>query len=277
MSGEHKISTLCRVLRVNRSTYYKFLNRQPSKRELENQHIKKRILELYAKADKRLGAHKLNLCLAREDRIHISGGRVYRLLKTMNLPQMSTKKPPKPVKSKENEGTCVNLLAQKFNPSAPNRVWVCDFTYIRAGGRYYYLCAIMDLFSRKIIAYKLSAHIDTSLAIATLDDAVKARGISQGVLFHTDRGSQFTARAFRQHLDELGMLQSFSAKGHPYDNAVMECFFKYLKSEETDRRVYASFDDLKLAVFKYIIGFYNSVRPHSHNHGLPPNLAEISL
>lgn len=277
LSHEHKISTLCRVLRVNRSTYYKFINHKPSKREIANQQIKQRIAELYTKTDKRLGVHKLKLCLLREDRINISDGRVYRLLKSMNLPQMSTKKSFKLAKAKEAEGVCVNHLSQKFNPSQPNKVWVCDFTYIKAGGRYYYLCAVMDLFSRKIIAFNLSARIDTALAIRTVDDAVKARGVSTGVLFHTDRGSQFTSREFRKHLDSLGMIQSFSKKGHPYDNAVMECFFKYLKAEETDRRSYSSFDELKLSVFKYIHGFYNSLRPHSHNNGLPPNLAEFSL
>mgnify|MGYP000823280300 CR=1 FL=1 len=277
LSGEHKISTLCRVLRVNRSTYYKFLNHQPSKREITNQHIRQRIVELYSTTDKRLGVHKLRLCLLREDRINISDGRVYRLLKSMNLPQMSTKKPFKPAKAKDSEGTCVNYLSQKFNPSLPNKVWVSDFTYIKAGGRYYYLCAIMDLFSRKIIAFNLSAHIDSALAIRTVNDAVKERGVSYGVLFHTDRGSQYTSREFRKHLDSLGMIQSFSKKGHPYDNAVMECFFKYLKAEETDRRSYASFDELQLAVFKYIIGFYNQSRPHSHNNGLSPNQAESYL
>ena len=135
--------------------------------------------------------------------------------------------------------------------------WVCDFTYIRAGGRFYYLCAIMDLFSRRIIAFRLSARINTDLAIATLEDAIRARGVSSGVMFHTDRGSQFTAKRFRQYLDQHGMIQSFSAKGYPYDNAVMECFFRYLKHEETNRRSYASLAELQVALFRYIHGFYN--------------------
>ena len=148
---------------------------------------------------------------------------------------------------------------------------------MKVGGRYYYLCAIMDLFSRKIIAYNLSAHIDSALAIQTVNDAVKARRTSAGVMFHTDRGTQFTSKRVRQHLDSLGMIQSFSKKGHPYDNAVMECFFKYLKAEESDRRNYASLDELRLALFKYIHGFYNSIRPHSHNSGAPPDSAEAAL
>ena len=90
--------------------------------------------------------------------------------------------------------------------------WVCDFTYIRASGRFYYLCAIMDLFSRKIIAFRLSARINTDLAIATLEDAIRARGVSSGVMFHTDRGSQFTSKRFRQFLDQHNMIQSFLPK-----------------------------------------------------------------
>lgn len=214
-------------------------------------------------------------CLAQEYRIYISCGRVYRLMKGMSLPKMSTCRPPKQRShSIDQSGICKNLLQQQFRPEKPNMTWVCDFTYIRAGGRFYYLCAIMDLFSRKIIAYRLSARINTDLAIATLEDAIQTRGVSSGVMFHTDRGSQFTAKRFRQYLDQHHMIQSFSAKGYPYDNAVMECFFRYLKHEETNRRSYASFAELQDALFRYIHGFYNTMRPHSHNNGLPPIAAE---
>ncbi len=156
-------------------------------------------------------------------------------MKTMNLPKMSTVKPPKH-RHIPDETVYENILAQKFNPPAPNIVWVCDFTYINVNFNFYYLCAIMDLYSRKIIAYKFSKHIDTTLAIDKLNLAVANRGKSNGIIFHTDRGSQFTSKCFRKHLDSLNMIQSFSAKGHPYDNAVMECFFKYLKKEEVNRR-----------------------------------------
>lgn len=93
-------------------------------------------------------------------------------------------------------------------------------------------------------------------------------------MFHSDRGAQFTSADFRKVLDSLHMVQSFSKKGHPYDNAVMECFFKYLKKEELDRRHFQSLDQLKHNLLTYIDGFYNPVRPHSHNHGLSPIQAE---
>ena len=230
---------------------------------------------LYAKSKKRFGAEKMKIYLKRDYRINISSGRVYRLMKAMNLPKMSTVKPFNRKLKASSDGECKNILSQKFNQTAPNKAWVCDFTYIRAAGRFYYLCVILDLFSRKVIAYKLSNKIDTKLAIDTVNAAVAARGKSEGIIFHTDRGCQFTSSEFRKHLDNLNMVQSFSAKGHPYDNAVMECFFKYLKKEEVNRKTYSSLEDLNLAVFQYINGFYNSVRPHSHNNGLTTIQAEF--
>ena len=277
LSGQHRISILCRVLRVNRSTYYKYLRRQPSAGEQENQLLKRRILEIYAQTDKRLGPRKMKLCLAREYCISISEGRVYRLMKQMNLPKMSTVKPPKPKSCPENSANCVNLLAQQFRQPAPNMVWVCDFTYVPVGGRFCYICAILDLYARKVIACRVSRRIDRFLAISTLRDAVRRRGVSQGVMFHSDRGSQFTSADFRKELDALHMVQSFSKKGHPYDNAVMECFFKYLKKEELNRRHFRTLEQLQQSLVSYIAGFYNSSRPHSHNNGLSPNQMETQF
>ena len=235
------------------------------------------ILVLYAKSKKRFGAEKMKICLKRDYRINISAGRAYRLMKSMNLPKMSAVKPFKHKSKSDSDGECKNILSQKFNQTSPNKAWVCDFTYIRAAGRFYYLCVILDLFSKKVIAYKLSNKIDTKLAIDTVNATVAARGKSKGIIFHTDRGSQFTSAEFRRQLDNLNMIQSFSAKGHPYDNAVMECFFKYLKKEEVNRKTYSSLEDLNLAVFQYINGFYNSVRPHSHNNGLTTIQAEFNF
>lgn len=255
------------MLNVNRSTYYKHLRHKPSHRQREN-------VEIYVKSDKRLGAKKMTICLAREYCITISEGRVYRLMKQMKLPKMSTVKPPKVAPCKEEECVCQNLPSQRFNQKAPNPVWVCDFTYVKIGGTFHYICAILDLYSRKVISCRVGRKIARFLAIDTLQDAVRLRGVSKEVMFHTDRGCQFTSVDFRKVIDELGMIQSFSAKGHPYDNAVMECFFKYLKKEELDRRTYKTAEQLKQSLMSYISGFYNAQRPHSHNRDLSPNQAE---
>ena len=169
------------------------------------------------------------------------------------------------------------FTCKQFDKKAPNLVWVCDFTYVHVGNRFYYICAILDLYARKVIACRVGSKIDRFLAINTLRDAVQYRGVSKGVMFHTDRGSQFTSYDFRKELDKLHMVQSFSAKGHPYDNAVMECFFKYLKKEELDRRSFQTVEQLKQSLLSYIAVFYNPIHPHSHNHGLSPNQAESLL
>ena len=145
---------------------------------------------------------------------------------------------------------------------------------MKAGGKWYYLCIVMDLYSRKIIAWHISADADAELVITAFQKAYKKRNAPYGLMFHSDRGSQYTAFAFRQLLDSLNVVQSFSKKGYPFDNACCECFFKYLKKEETNRKCYHSLQELQLSVFEYIEGYYNSKRPHNTLNMLTPNEAE---
>ena len=195
-------------------------------------------------------------------------------MKQMNLPKMSTVKPPKLKSSTEETGICTNLLAQQFNQPAPNLVWRCDFTYVRVGAQFYCLCIILDIYARKVIACRFGKRIDRFLAIDILRNDVRRRGVSKGVMFHTDRGFQYTSSDFCKEIDSLHMIQSFFAKGHPYDNAVMECFLKYLKKEELNRRHFQSTVQLTQSLVSYIAGFYNPIRPHSNNHSLSPNQIE---
>lgn len=132
----------------------------------------------------------------------------------------------------------------------------------------------MDLFSRKVISWSLSAKNDADLVISTFKKAYEKRNSPYGLMFHSDRGSQFTAFSFRKLLDSLDVVQSFSQKGYPYDNACCECFFKYLKKEETNRKNYQTKQELSLALFEYIEGFYNTKRPHTTLNMLTPNEAE---
>ena len=268
--------TLCRVLRVNRSTYYKFVAAQPSNHELENRNIRIRIAELHGKYNKRLGARKMKKCLERECCIFISVGRVYRLMKSMNLPRMSSEKPFKPM-AKNTDDNCENRLNKQFSVSAANTVWCGDITYIRAGGRFCYLAVVIDLFGRKVVGWRLSSKADSGLVCAAFEKAYAFRGRPKGLLFHSDRGAQYTSKAFRSLLENYEVIQSFSAKGHPYDNAVCESFFKYLKKEETNRKTYFSMQELELSLFAYIEGFYNNARPHSANNGLAPNEFERNI
>lgn len=214
--------------------------------------------------------------LAKEYGISISTGRVYRLMKSMQLPKMSSIKPKAVFSANTADSDCPNHLKQSFNPSAPNQVWVSDITYIRGGGRFYYLCIVIDLFARKVIAYRVSPKINVQLTIDTFQAAWRTRGEPAGLLLHSDRGSQYTAKEFRRLLESCDVVQSFSAKGHPYDNAVAESFFKFLKLEETNRKTYATLNDLQLSMFTYI-HFYNSQRHMVQMLNLTPVEKELAF
>jgi len=223
-----------------------------------------------------MGAYKIRQRLIVEYGKQVSVGRVYRLMKSMSLPKMSTAKPLFTCPQSEHEDY-VNLLKQKFNPDRPNLVWVSDITYVRVAGKFCYICVIIDLFSRKVIAYKISTKIDTQLTLDTFRMAYLKRDYPKGVMFHSDRGSQYTAKDFRKELDNADFVHSFSAKAHPFDNAVAESFFRYLKKEELYRRTFSSFKDLELSVFEYIEAFYNKRRPHSANNFLSPDEKELAF
>ena len=235
------------------------------------------ILHIYADYDKRIGAYKITYILGRDYGIFISVGRVYRLMHSMQLPPISTIKPKSISRPKELSGCYANHLHQAFHQKAPNLVWTSDFTYLKAGGKWYYLCIIMDLFSRKIISWNISSKPNADLVIQTFQKAYYSRNCPAGLMFHSDRGSQYTAFAFRKLLDELNVVQSFSKKGYPFDNACCESFFKYLKKEETNRRNFRTYRDLYHSVFQYIKDFYNSRRPHGSLGYLIPDEMETTF
>ncbi len=195
-------------------------------------------------------------------------------MKEMNLPKMSTIK-PRYISNNSSDEFCKNRLKQRFNPTQPNMVWASDITYIRVNKHFCYLCVIMDLFSRKVVGHRISHKADSRLVRELFLQTYENRSQPQGLLFHSDRGSQYTGESFRCVLEKLDIVQSFSAKGYPYDNAVVESFFKYLKKEEIHRRTFQNINDVKLCVFEYIEGFYNSKRAHSANGYLTPDKKEL--
>ena len=241
---------------------------------MQNQKIRTLILSIYYSSKKRLGAYKICYLLGTEYGINISVGRVYRLMKSMNLPKMSTIRPKFILAKKCSSFTYNNEIKQNFTTDKPNLVWVSDITYVKVNGSFYYVCVIIDLFSRKVIAYSVSNKINENLVICTFKKAFSIRNKPQNLIFHSDRGSQYTSLNFRRLLEQCNVIQSFSAKGYPYDNAVAESFFKFLKLEELNRKTFYNKSQLELSLFEYIEGFYNSKRPHSANNMLSPNQKE---
>ena len=162
---------------------------------------------------------------------------------------------------KNKDYTIRNELKQNFNPDKPNVVWASDVTYIKVNDIDCYLCVIMDLFSRKIISYLVStANID-SLTTRTFRDAYFSRGEPQGLMFHSDRGSNYTSKKMKKLLKACEVKQSVSNTGNPYDNAVIESFFATFKKELINVKSFDTIVQLKQDIDEYII-FYNDYRPH---------------
>ncbi len=190
----------------------------------------------------------------------------------MNLPKLSTKK-PKWNQPHHDNGPCINHLNQNFNPDKPNTVWASDFTYVKVGNSFCYLCVVIDLFSRKVIGWDISSKHSVELTQSAFNKAYHNRNRPKFVLFHSDRGSEYTAFSFRQLLEKCHILQSFSKKGYPYDNACLESFFKQMKRECLNLFTFHSIHDFKLTCFEFIER-YNSKRPHSSMGYLTPNEVE---
>ena len=261
---------VCRSLCIRKSNlYYRTFRRsEVTVYEKHEQELRPAIKEICDRNIKRPGAENIRQQLMSQG-FTVSKRKVLKLLHEIDL-RLSRKREC----AKTNwQNSDANLLARQFSQPAPNMAWVSDITEFNTDAGTYYLCAILDLFARRVIGARLSPHKDTSLVLSTFRDAFEARRHSPSLLFHSDRGSQYTAHEFRNLLRDCGVKQSFSAPGVPYDNAPMESFFASLKVEETHRFRYAGISDLTASLREYI-SFYNEKRPHSSIGNLTPIQAE---
>ena len=164
----------------------------------------------------------------------------------------------------------ISILNRDFEVPAKNTVWCGDITYIPTKEGWLYLASYLDLFSRKIVGWQVSNRINENLVIDALDNAVNRENPPKGLLIHTDRGSQYTSRRFAKELESRDYRQSFSKKGCPYDNAVMESFYKTLKQELPLDKKFESRLEARQEIFKFIEMYYNTIRPHSSIGNLSP-------
>ena len=208
--------------------------------------------------------------LAREG-IRVSNKRVSALMNEMGLE--SVRVDAKKQYQRREKYTRQNLLNRSFKVAKPNQVWVSDITSFKIKGKWFYLCVIIDLFSRKVISFRVSPKSSTQLLTATFKKAYQDRGKPSNLTFHSDQGSQYTSKAFAALLKECSAKQSLSTPGQPLDNAVAESFFSAFKKEEAYRKDYASERHFVESVTKYI-DFYNNIRPHQTNHYKTPSELE---
>ena len=249
------ISLICKVLGVPRSTYYAFKSRKPSNRSIENAKLKQEIQTIYDESKGIYGAPKIHKIIYKK--FDISLKRVQKIMKELGLRSIIIKK----FKHNTTKVDIVekdNVLDRDFSTSTINEKWVGDITYIHTiKDGWCYLASVMDLHTRKIVGYSFGKSMTTDLIIRALDNAYTAQRPGEGLIFHSDLGSQYTSLEFSKCMQNKGIIQSFSKKGCPYDNACIESFHAALKKEEVYIVKYFDYDSARLRLFEYIEGWYN--------------------
>lgn len=251
---------MCRFYGVSRAGYYAWKARGESARSKEDRRLLKRITQVHAASDGTYGSPRVHEALQQRG-VHTGRKRVARLMRENRIRGRVADIYKANAASHAFYTSVPNRQLQAI-ADAPNKVWTADVTYIRIGGRWRYLAVVMDKYSRKLIGRKLGDRRDVGLTLAALDQAVRNRRPPPGVIFHTDRGIEYAAQAFRDRLAALGFIQSMNRPGRPTDNAHMESFFHSMKSDAIHGREVGTDARLSQAVSRYI-PFYNNRRLHS--------------
>jgi putative transposase len=253
---------MCRVLRVSRSGYYRWLKRQPSRRDHDNKRLDAEIREIYDNSKGRYGSPKITQELRDRGR-RVGKNRVAKRMRLAGLRSKIRKKYRVTTDSKHHFAASPNLLERDFTAAAPDRVWVSDITYLATRSGWLYLTVIIDLFSRLVVGWALSSSLSHEMVVTALKRAVSRRQPGEGLVFHSDQGVQYACEDFRKELAKCKFTQSMSRKGDCWDNAVAESFFAILKTELVYHQRYDGHQDTLHSVFEYIEVFYNRQRKHS--------------
>ena len=217
-----------------------------------------KVKQVFEDSGQRFGAEKIRVVLASSG-IRVSKRRIAAIMQELGL--YSIRVDAKKQFKLRQQRTKQNLLKREFSADHSNQIWVSDITYFKVKSYWVYLCIILDIYSRKIISWRVSRHMSTNLVTATFKAAFEERGRPQNLTFHSDRGTQYISKTFEELLQRCRVKQSFSATAKPLDNAVAETFFSTFKREEAYRREYTSEQHFRRSTREYI-RFYNEVRPH---------------
>jgi putative transposase len=258
-AANYPVTVLCKLLGVSKSGYYAYVGRGPSERTDNDLRITTMIRAIHARTRGVYGSRRM----VRELDEHVGRKRVARLMREHGLLAHSPRRFRVTTDSEHALPIARNLLQQDFHVDEANQAWVADITYVWTAQGWCYLAVVLDLFSRRVVGWAFADHMRVELPLKALVRALKTRSLSAGLVHHSDRGSQYASRQYRQMLDAHQAACSMSRAGDCYDNAVAESFFASLKKECLSRRPFATRTEAYDAVAGYIDGFYNLVRRHS--------------
>ena len=261
-TGRVPMRLMCRTLAVSPSGYYAWVARPESRRTAENRRLVAEIRVIHAESRRTYGSPRVHATLQAQGR-RIGAHRVARLMRTRAIRAKTVTKWRATTDSAHPYPVVPNTLNRQFAVAAPNRVWAGDITYIWTAEGWRYLAVVLDLYSRRVIAWGMGSRLTQELATGALTMAIEHRRPAHGVVHHTDRGSQYAATRYRELLADHGLTASMSRRGNCWDNAVVESFFHTLKTEHVHHQRYRTREDARQDMFEWIEVFYNRVRRHS--------------
>jgi len=254
---------LCGALGVSRGGFYAWLTRPRSQRSRSDEELGAKVRASFLASDRTYGARRVWHDLI-EDGAACGLHRIERLMHQQGLKARPRRRRLPPDLGERQAGAIApNVLDRSFEAAAPNRKWIADFTYIWTAEGWLYVAAVVDLFSRRVVGWSMSATMTAQFVTDALVMAIWRRGKPRSLLHHSDRGSQYTSEQFQRLMTDHGVTCSMSRSGNCWDNAAMESFFSSLKTERTARKTYRTRDEAKADVFDYIERFYNTRRRHS--------------
>jgi transposase InsO family protein len=271
--GEFRVTRMCKELDVSPSGYYAWRHRPPSAREMANQELVQRIEAVYHDADGTYGSPRIYYEL-KEQGVACSKNRIARLMRLRGLQAKQVRRYKSTTKRNKAHRAAPNLLERDFSAERPDHKWLTDITYIPTREGWLYLAAILDLYARRIVGWAMEERMTAALTISALKMAICQRRPGDGLIHHSDQGSQYTDSAYQTVLKDHGIQVSMNGVGTWYDNAPMESFFGTLKSELVHHRVYYTREDARPDLFYYIEAFYNRRRRHSSLGYLSPEAYE---
>jgi transposase InsO family protein len=260
---------MCKVFEVSRNKYYEWRQTPVTERKKKDEILESKIRVIHNKSNKRYGSPRIHSAL-QDGGEQVSRKRVARIMRENKIVSISKKKFKATTNSKHSFPVSPNLLNQNFHFENPNQAWVGDITYIPTAEGWLYLATVIDLFSRMVVGWAASERMTTDLVEKAFLNAYWKRKPSNGLIFHSDRGSQYASHRYQQLLKTLNVQQSMSAKGNCYDNAVAESFFGKLKTEFVNHEKFISRKEAKSGMFQYIEIYFNRERKHSTLNYLSP-------
>ncbi len=257
-----EVRKMCRVLRVSRSGYYSYLRRGLSQRNEENKRLVTKIREIWKWSRGTYGSPRITAELQAQG-FGCGENRIARLMRENGIKARTRKKFKITTKSDHSLPIAEDLVGRDFSASQINELWLSDITYIWTWEGWMYLAAVMDVYNRQIVGWALHDRLSKILVVDALIEALQERSPQPGLIFHSDRGSQYASHKVKKILKAWHIHQSMCNKGNCFDNAMMESFFSSLKKELVHLMTFHSKDQARRAIFEYIEIFYNRQRRHS--------------